>query len=163
MSHPLSSRTGLARLLDLLLCLGVVLMWHWLMRAALRLGASANACFPPREVVCIAPGESWRDVPSDTVIQPCVVKAGIDEIAVGILLQAGADPCVRDNHGWTALHTAAVVGNILAVTLLLRAGADRLVRADSGDTPWDMAVRYGHHHLQELLAPGSPGLGAGQR
>jgi len=58
---------------------------------------------------------------------------------VKIVLQAGADPNVRQTAGYTALHAAAARDNIEMVQLLLDAGADASVRSDDGQTAADKA------------------------
>ncbi len=44
---------------------------------------------------------------------------------VRILLEAGANPNVRQSAGWTPLHAAAMNGDLTSVELLLASGADR--------------------------------------
>jgi ankyrin repeat protein len=56
------------------------------------------------------------------------------------LLAAGADPDVRQNGGYTPLHTAAHNGDHALVALLLDHGADRALADDEGKLPRDMTA-----------------------
>lgn len=68
-----------------------------------------------------------------------------------LLLLNGADPNVAMYSGFTALHTAAQVGNPLIMKMLLDAGAD-VMRADkSGDIPLNIAKRYGSEECEDML------------
>jgi ankyrin repeat protein len=57
------------------------------------------------------------------------------------LLAAGADCCVCDRNGWTALHFAASNGNVPMITALLTAGAKGDAKTSDGETPLHMAAR----------------------
>src|SRR4051794_40851788 len=58
---------------------------------------------------------------------------------VKALLEAGADPNVRQEQGFTALHTAAHNDDAEPGRLLLAPGADPSLADDDGKTPADMA------------------------
>jgi len=60
--------------------------------------------------------------------------------AVVRLLSAGADPSIRDAHGFTALHVAAKLGRADLVAVLLEAGADPAARTRNGRTPLELAL-----------------------
>lgn len=62
---------------------------------------------------------------------------------VGVLLEAGADPNVRQSGGWTPLHAAARAGDVTSVTLLLASGADPEVTNDEGTSVLEMAQGSG--------------------
>jgi len=66
------------------------------------------------------------------------VRAG-DFDAVLILLEAGADPNVRDLLGETALFEATAVGNVDMAVALLLAGADPCIQSTGGAMAQDMA------------------------
>ena len=55
------------------------------------------------------------------------------------MLQAGAEPNVAQEGGWTPLHGAARHDDLPIVRALVDAGADPRARADDGRTPLDMA------------------------
>jgi ankyrin repeat protein len=72
-----------------------------------------------------------------------------------IVLEAGADPNARQQAGYTAMHEAALNGNIELVELLLQHGADPSVANDEGVTPIELARSKGHARAVELLEPKS--------
>ncbi len=67
------------------------------------------------------------------------------------LLAAGADANVRQQSGWTALHSAAARGSIELIKLLIRHNADRDAKNDDGKTPYDLAIEKGHAEAAKLL------------
>jgi ankyrin repeat protein len=60
-----------------------------------------------------------------------------------ILLQAGANPDVRQSAGWTPLHAAAMNGDLASVELLLTAGADPSATNDEGRSVAELAGESG--------------------
>jgi ankyrin repeat protein len=62
-----------------------------------------------------------------------------DRESVRALLEAGADPNVRQQGGYTPLHTAAHNDDAELARLLLDHGADPAVKTDDGQTAADMA------------------------
>ena len=62
---------------------------------------------------------------------------------VRVLLDAGANPDVRQSGGWTPLHAAAKNGDLASVELLLAAGADAAARNDEGHSVEDLAIESG--------------------
>jgi len=78
------------------------------------------------------------------------VAAG-DEVGVRALLEAGADPDAAQNAGITALHAAAMTGNVAIADALLDAGADVTLADDEGTTPAAYARRGGHDELARRL------------
>ena len=71
---------------------------------------------------------------------------------VKYLLENGADIDARSTkRGFTALITAAAVGNESVVRLLLEHGADKNIAERTGDTALDRARQYEHPDIAELL------------
>jgi ankyrin repeat protein len=62
---------------------------------------------------------------------------------VRTLLEAGANPDVRQSAGWTPLHAAAMNGDLTSVELLLAAGADPQATNDEGRSVSDLANESG--------------------
>jgi ankyrin repeat protein len=62
---------------------------------------------------------------------------------VRILLEAGANPDVRQSAGWTPLHAAAMNGDLASLDLLLGAGADPTAENDEGRSVADLANESG--------------------
>jgi uncharacterized protein len=62
---------------------------------------------------------------------------------VRILLEAGANPNVRQSAGWTPLHAAAMNGDLTSVELLLASGADPTATNDEGRSVIDLATESG--------------------
>ena len=63
---------------------------------------------------------------------------------IKILLDAGANPNVADQRGYTALHWAAIDARRSIVKLLLDYGADRQIRTLKGNTPYELALKIGN-------------------
>lgn len=63
---------------------------------------------------------------------------------VNQLLECGAEPCVADDKGRTALHFASCNGNSSIVQLLLDHGADPNQRDGLGNTPLHLAACTNH-------------------
>ena len=83
---------------------------------------------------------------------------------VKILIAAGADPNVKDEHGNTLLHNADLHGarNAKVIKVLIAAGADPNVKNEYGNTPLHDAVRYinrtyliKHDNVKALIAGGA--------
>ncbi len=70
---------------------------------------------------------------------------------VVLLLDAGADPDVRQHGGWTPLMSAAANGDDAAVTALLEHGADAGAKGDDGTDAAAIADQRGHPQLAERL------------
>lgn len=69
-----------------------------------------------------------------------------------ILLEAGADPNLCGNDGFTSLHSAAEGGCAEAVRLLLAAGADPTLKDAQGRMPRDYARGKAAKECRDLLA-----------
>jgi ankyrin repeat protein len=70
------------------------------------------------------------------------------------LLEAGANPNVREGSGYTPLHTAAHNGDIEIVRSLIFGGADLEAISVKNEKPLDMALKSGHHEVVTLLKAG---------
>jgi uncharacterized protein len=62
---------------------------------------------------------------------------------VRLLLEAGANPNVRQSAGWTPLHAAAMNGDLTSVELLLASGADPTASNEEGRSVADLANESG--------------------
>ena len=67
------------------------------------------------------------------------------------LLSHGIDIEVADEDGHTALHCAALYGNLVMVKILIINGADVNARNNWGDNPLDSAASGGYLEIAELL------------
>lgn len=105
------------------------------MRTALVAVIAAMVLFAPTVVTMAITGSALAQQSPD--LFPASEKG--DVAAMQQLLVAGADPNMRDVHGWTALLFAAA-GKREAVELLLRASANPNIAASKGDTPLTGAV-----------------------
>ncbi len=74
-----------------------------------------------------------------------------DEAIMRRLLEAGADPDVQQQGGWTALHSAAKHGSRPLLELLLKNGADTSIKSNDGKTARDMANDAGHAEIANQL------------
>lgn len=72
------------------------------------------------------------------------------------LLDAGADPNVRQAGGYVPIHAAAAVGAVERLRLLLAAGADPGAATDDGRTPLDLAEAGGHTEAADALRRAAP-------
>ncbi|XP_032240951.1 tyrosine-protein kinase HTK16 isoform X2 [Nematostella vectensis] len=78
-----------------------------------------------------------RDHPSTCQILVTVGKADVQ------------DRC--PNTGWVALHEAAARGYTDCFQALVEMGAPLHPRTTEGDTPRDLALRYGHVHIADMI------------
>jgi ankyrin repeat protein len=76
--------------------------------------------------------------------------AGCTEVVV-LLLDAGAPVDAQQHGGYTALHEAAINGNVALVDVLLAHGADVALPDDERRTAADHAERNGHTELAARL------------
>jgi uncharacterized protein len=83
-------------------------------------------------------GRGWM---TGTAMHSAVSRLHAD--VVRILLEAGANPNVRQSAGWTPLHAAAANGDLTSVDLLLDADADLTATNDEGRSVSDLATESG--------------------
>ncbi|GMH90150.1 hypothetical protein TL16_g11680 [Triparma laevis f. inornata] len=70
------------------------------------------------------------------------------------LLEAGGDPTLRDNAGYTPMHYASMVGNVACIENIIASskGKEALQAKDSkGKTPWVIACLFGHTRSANTL------------
>ena len=65
-----------------------------------------------------------------------------DHATMKLLLDRGANPNVRQEEGFTALHGAAAHGDVEMAKMLLEHGADPHARTDDGKSAADVAEKY---------------------
>jgi ankyrin repeat protein len=83
-------------------------------------------------------GRGWM---TGTALHSAVSRLQSD--VARILLEAGANPDVRQSAGWTPLHAAAMNGDLASLDLLLGAGADPTAENDEGRSVADLANESG--------------------
>jgi ankyrin repeat protein len=83
-------------------------------------------------------GRGWM---TGTALHSAVSRLQSD--VVRILLEAGANPDVRQSAGWTPLHAAAMNSDLASMELLLGAGADPTAANDEGRSVADLAKESG--------------------
>lgn len=100
---------------------------------------------------------AWVNAPSknEQRVAPLhsAVASGYIDIAYR-LLEAGADPNLRQQGDFTPLHAAAQNGQIEMIRLLLNYGADLQVRNKAGKTALDLAAEKGHTLATAILRAG---------
>jgi len=93
-----------------------------------------------------APGRGWM---TGTALHSAA--SGRHGAIAGILLEAGADPSLRQAAGWTPLHSAAHNGDPEIVRKLLSHGADPRATNDDGTSVLAMAEESGNAEALELI------------
>ena len=73
-------------------------------------------------------------------------KAGVVEA-----LEYGADIKAVNSYGETALHNAAINGDMALTAILIGRGADLTTKDKIGLTPEEWATKNGHHRLMEMF------------
>ena len=128
-----------------------------IMRALLTKGLDPDQYDPP-----LAQGYMITTLVTSGAPPPPLVEAARYGQAdmLGLLLDAGAAPDVRDAQGRGALHWAAEGGHAAAVDVLLAHGADANIAARSGGTPLMLAVHAGHEAIARALLEHGAGLDA---
>ena len=67
------------------------------------------------------------------------------------VLAMNFDPNLHHDNGYTPLAYAAMRGSLPMIELLLRNGADPTQATKEGDSPVELALRFGHAEVAELL------------
>jgi uncharacterized protein len=91
-------------------------------------------------------GRGWM---TGTAMHSAVSRLQSD--VVRILLEAGANPNVRQSAGWTPLHAAAMNGDVTSVEFLLASGADPTATNDEGRSVIDLATENGDEATVDLI------------
>jgi ankyrin repeat protein len=90
-----------------------------------------------------------------TALKAAVFKKPYNEAnleVARILLEAGAAiNATAGEDGWTALMAAVSQGNLGAARLLVEIGANVNQTDLNGDTAWNLALRWGHTEIADLL------------
>ena len=73
-----------------------------------------------------------------------------------LLIDCGIDPNVRNNEGWTPLHSAVENCHVDVVRVLLDHGADPTIRDNKGRTPLDIGSKCSEE-IREMLRRRSGG------
>jgi serine/threonine-protein phosphatase 6 regulatory ankyrin repeat subunit A len=85
------------------------------------------------------------------------LHVAIGEPIVQLLLQLFPDSVnVRDQDGWTALHSAAIKGNLPLMDLLLKKGSDVEAQTNLGSLPLHYAAFSGREDIVEMLIQQKP-------
>jgi ankyrin repeat protein len=124
-----------------------------IMRALLTKGLDPNANEPPLERGYMITSLVSKGAPLSLLAE--AARNGHADLGA-LLLDAGAEPNVRDGQGRSPLYWAAATGHAEVVELLLARGADVHLGARSGDTPLVVAAQNGHERVvQSLLEHGA--------
>ena len=78
--------------------------------------------------------------------------AALDHESMRLLLEAGADPNVQQQSGFTPLHAAAHTDDVEMAELLLAHGADPAITTDDGRDPARLAADDGCPRVAALLS-----------
>jgi ankyrin repeat protein len=118
------------------------------MRALLTKGLDPNANDPPLERGYMITSLVSKGAPPPLLAE--AARNGHVDLSA-LLLDAGAEPNMRDGQGRSPLYWAAAAGQAAVVELLLARGADIHLGARSGDTPLVVAAQNGHERVVQLL------------
>jgi hypothetical protein len=75
------------------------------------------------------------------------------------VLSMNFDPNLQHDNGYTPLAYAAMKGSVPMVELLLAEGADAAFATREGDTPVELALRFGHAEVAQVLRRARQGEG----
>lgn len=79
-----------------------------------------------------------------------LIKRG-DEPALRLAFEAGLDPNLANQNGWTLLMLAAVEGDVAIGRLLIEKGADLNALNNKQDSALALATHRGHQFFVDLL------------
>jgi serine/threonine-protein phosphatase 6 regulatory ankyrin repeat subunit B len=119
-----------------------------IMRALLTKGLDPNANEPSLERGYMITSLVSKGAPPPLLVE--AVRSGHAELSA-LLLDAGADPNMRDGRGGSPLYWAAATGQAAVVELLLARGADIHLATRSGETPLVVAAQNGHERVVQAL------------
>lgn len=88
--------------------------------------------------------------PLEVVPLHSALAGGHSALAI-LLLQAEADPDIRNSHGWTALHYCADIGDAEIAEFILDRGGDHKIRSVDGKTAAELAADVGHDHVADVI------------
>jgi ankyrin repeat protein len=101
------------------------------------------------------PAIKWgpaRQAVKRLLLQPiCQEEQHIFKDITSLLLDNGATIDLQNRVGWTALHAAAVVGNLEVVQMLIVRGARLDIKDNVGKTAAEWALEIGHADIVHLL------------
>lgn len=90
-----------------------------------------------------------QDVDGWTVLHHCAIRRAKSPVLA--LLSHCASVSVVDHYGRTALHLAALYGDLAMVRLLVEAGSNTTARARDGRTALELAIDNKHHEVAQFL------------
>jgi ankyrin repeat protein len=96
-------------------------------------------------------GVDDRDARGSTPLH-AAARAGDTDSVVFLLRDARANPMIVDDHGQSALHTAALQGHTPIVQLLVNESLSIDQAADGGSTALHLAASAGHVQVVDLLS-----------
>ncbi len=92
------------------------------------------------------------NIPIHSKITPLIYSSSVGyEDIIKTLLDAGADPNIRDDYGRTSLMYASLSGYESAVRMLLENGANPNIIDDGGETAADKAKKNGYKAIEQIL------------
>lgn len=77
--------------------------------------------------------------------------AGKNAEVIDLILSSGADVNAKQQQGWTAIHSAAMHGDLALLEKLIARGANKALKNDDGKSPLDLAQEKGHGQIVTRL------------
>ncbi len=75
----------------------------------------------------------------------------MNTVKAQILLSHGANPNIKDRHGWTIIHQCAAIGNLPMLQVFIRGGGVTNMPNNEGKLPLDLAVLKHHQPVVNYL------------